>query len=598
MTRGINNYILYLNMDNNTFYVSACMDYSTPVEIDSKNSPIAGNIEFADVDDGLRFHRTQNGSMYAPRSIMNDNVAINYRNIFNSYPVPDNKKDFTEFSDYLRCMSSDAKYREYLNDRKNPTYQNILKYYNDDSFDPHGMSRYKIQDFIYCKYYNQIPNNYMITLRRYTRPCEDHVFGLDMPASALNDLNGYPEDYFAIATAVTYMGEQAGNKLSDIMKFDYGAKWEEKTAEVQSLQASDGGLAAQMKEKLNIQEGSMSGNGGLNTRSLSQSFIAGALARARGSSGTDMVASQHAYPSNEFSARYGDEFFGDINVVDSTKLRSRGLTFSNNFTLTFEYSLKSLKCINPKIAMMDILSNFLILTGNYGTFWGGATMFFGTANIAPQFGDPDKLRRGDWKGYAKSLYDDVKTSFQSLSGDEEGSFTLENIINAGKNLISSGIDAFMNNIFGSVFGVAGQSQIPKAMLTGAPTGFWHLTIGNPLDPIATMGNMAVTKTSVQFNDVLGYDDFPTEIKFTVEMEHCRPRDNAGIESIFNAGKGRFYAFTNLNLELDYHNVNTLASFSTDMGGTQEVTHQGTTTGTIAPALGNNRLKIIGATLNN
>ena len=84
-----------------------------------------------------------------------------------------------------------------------------------------------MQDFIYLKYYNQIPNNYMITLRRYTRPCGDHMFGLDMPAVDVNRMNGYFDDYFALATAVTYMGEKTGNKLSDILKFDYGANWED-----------------------------------------------------------------------------------------------------------------------------------------------------------------------------------------------------------------------------------------------------------------------------------------------------------------------------------------------------------------------------------
>ena len=88
-----------------------------------------------------------------------------------------------------------------------------------------------MQDFIYLKYYNQIPNNYMITLRRYTRPCEDHMFGLDMPAEYVASMNNYTPDYFALATAVTYMGEKTGNKLSDILKFDYGANWKYKEAE-------------------------------------------------------------------------------------------------------------------------------------------------------------------------------------------------------------------------------------------------------------------------------------------------------------------------------------------------------------------------------
>ena len=50
-----------------------------------------------------------------------------------------------------------------------------------------------------------------------------------------------------------------------------------------------------------------------------------------------------------------------------------------------------------------------------------------------------------------------------------------------------------------------------------------------------------------FSKALGYDDFPTEIKFTVSLEHCMPRENSMIENMFNAGKGRIYAFTDENI---------------------------------------------------
>ena len=90
--------------------------------------------------------------------------------------------------------------------------------------------------------------------------------------------------------------------------------------------------------------------------------------------------------------------------------------------------------------------------------------------------------------------------------------------------------------------------------------YWHVTVGNPLDPIAMMGNMAVTKTTVQFNDVLGYDDFPTEVKFTVDLEHCMPRDNAAIENMFNGAKGRFYAFTDGNILNQFTDIDSMNVF--------------------------------------
>lgn len=598
---------------SNTFYHNAC-------EVTTKSTPFPSEVERVILDTGtsdeavnttgLNFYTGKNSKIFMPHSIMNDNVAINYRTISNFYALQNNNKNFTDYNDYLKCIRKEDIYTQFLKDKRNPTYQNILKYYSQEGFDDEGLSRYKVQDFIYLKYFNKIPNNYMLTLRRYTRPCEDQMFGLDMNAQQMNALHSYSEKYFAIATAVTYMGEQTGNKMSDILKFDYGAKWEDKTAQVTSLQSSEGGLAAQLKERAGVNNNFLSAEqseGLFSTASLKNAFALSAMAQGKGVNVANAMASQHnPYQENEFSAKYGDEFYGDVNVVDSTKARARGLTFSNSFSLTFEYSLKSLKCVNPRVAMMDILCNFLILTGNYGTFWGGATIFYGNRNIAPQYGDPSLLRKGKYGEYLSSLWRDVKTGFNNLGGkgkNNESQSTLETIMNVGKNLVSGAFTSLIGNIFGGNVGVAGQSQIPPALLSGAPTGYWHLTVGNPLDPIAMMGNMAVTKTTVQFNDILGYDDFPTEIKFTVDLEHCRPRDNAGIESMFNAGKGRFYTFTNNTIEKQYHYVDSTAwAQKGNNGGSQEVNttfdknsmpvatsnHTGQT---------NERIKILGGILN-
>lgn len=551
--------------------------YNTACRVDAKMALWQPELQASVIDDGLTFYQPKEGDqkLLLPHSIMNDNVAINYRNIYNGYPkilkcdengkpiIDDKNPDpFTDYDDYKKCMSTESFYNLYLQDKQNPTYKNILKYYSDKSFDPYGLASYRMQDFIYLKYYNQIPNNYMITLRRYTHPCEDHMFGLDMSAEDINFLNGYEESHFNVATAVTYMGEKTGNKLSDILKFEYGANYEEKEAKVEMLQNSDGGLAAQMKQKFGISEDFLNGtatrqsSGGMGGMAK-QALKFAALTGMKGVSAQEALASQHRFEGNEFAQVYGENIYGDVNVINKTKIRSRGLTYSGNFTLNFEYSLKSLKCVNPRIAMMDIMSNFLILTGNYGAFWGGETRFYGQKSIAPQFGDPEKLRKGDFKGYFSSLISDVKTGFENISTANGGDGSVWDGI---KNLAGGALQSLLGNLLGGNVGVAGQAQAPTALLSGEPTGYWHVTIGNPLDPIAMMGNMAVTKTSVQFNDVLGYDDFPTEIKFTVELEHCMPRDNAAIENMFNGAKGRFYSFTDANILNAFADVDNMGAF--------------------------------------
>jgi hypothetical protein len=543
--------------------------YNTACRVDAKMALFQPELKVSIIDEGLPFYVSKkdgdNEKLLMPHSIMNDNVAINYRTIYDGYPTftsSGEESNFTEYDDYKKCMCTDAFYNLYIQDKQNPTYKNILKYYSDKSFDPYGLAAYRMQDFIYLKYYNQIPNNYMITLRRYTHPCEDHMFGLDMTAEDINFLNNYEESHFSIATAVTYMGEKTGNKLSDILKFEYGANYEDKEAQVEMLQNTDGGLAAQMREKFNISQDFMNGTatrvseGGSGAMAKTAIKFA-VLTGMKGRSVQQAMASQHRFEGNEFAQVYGENIYGDVNVINKTKVRSRGLTYSGSFTLNFEYSLKSLKCVNPRVAMMDILSNFLILTGNYGAFWGGETRFYGQRSIAPQFGDPEKLRNGDFKGYFQSLISDVKTGFENISTANGGNGDIWSGI---KNIASGALQGLLGNLFGGNIGVAGTAQAPAALLSGEPTGYWHVTVGNPLDPIAMMGNMAVTKTTVQFNDVLGYDDFPTEIKFTVDLEHCMPRDNASIENMFNGAKGRFYSFTDGNILNQFADVDNSAAF--------------------------------------
>ena len=110
-----------------------------------------------------------------------------------------------------------------------------------------------------------------------------------------------------------------------------------------------------------------------------------------------------------------------------------------------------------------------------------------------------------------------------------------------------------------------------------------------------MGNMAVTKTTVQFNDILGYDDFPTEIKFTVDLEHCMPRDNAAIENIFNGAKGRFYAFTDGKILNSFTDVDNMGAFQ-EINATQRSQQTNIDFDKNSRPITMSKLKVIGANL--
>ena len=56
-----------------------------------------------------------------------------------------------------------------------------------------------------------------------------------------------------------------------------------------------------------------------------------------------------------------------------------------------------------------------------------------------------------------------------------------------------------------------------------------------------MGNLYCDGATMTMGDGLGYDDFPMEVKFEINLKHGKPRDKGDIENMFNAGQGRIYA---------------------------------------------------------
>jgi hypothetical protein len=184
----------------------------------------------------------------------------------------------------------------------------------------------------------------------------------------------------------------------------------------------------------------------------------------------------------------------------------------------------------------------MTMTYNNGQFYGGGHRFYGSGGyVASQFGDINKLKQGDFAGYVGSVVNDVESGFKSVFGDSSGNISLESglegLLNVGKTFLGNMLGSFLG---GQVGGASG-SVATKAFISAEPTGDWHVTIGNPLNPITMMGNMTVHNTTMTLGEGLGVDDFPTEVKFEVDLKHGKPRDKGDMENMFNMGRGKIYA---------------------------------------------------------
>ena len=377
---------------------------------------------------------------------------------------------------------------------------------------------YKYQDFVFLKWWKKIPLNYMVTLRRYTAPCIDSV---GSGAESKGELK--PKDLVPAATAITFLGEDAGNKISSILgPIEAGLKWKDVKADVWEVNFSGSPASANNPY------------GGGAAKLLG--FLTGGGDAAKPGENPGVP------PDPYKDGPYANKILGPVTVIDQTKARDRGITFKHDISLVFEYSARSIGGVNSKAAMLDIIGNLMILTFNEATFWGGQNRYMPQGqggNLDPFLGGSAGRAawlRGDAEGFFNALGDQFSKAAKNI-GDAFNKF-LDDPISGLKSLASGGMTEFMKF---NTTGGKGFMQGIHSLLTGNPVGEWHLTVGNPMNPMMMIGNLICTGIKLDFNEELGPDDFPTELKATISLEHGMARDRAGIESMFNKGRGRLYS---------------------------------------------------------
>lgn len=392
-----------------------------------------------------------------------------------------------------------------------PTARNIVTYSKDiDSL----AFKYNLSDFIQCEHYGQISNSYMLTLRRFAYPILDDIINPKQVGPKGEPVDASQPD---LARAITWMSPALGNDLKEILKFNTKINWKEVESAVQEAQSSAQGRGT-LGGMIDSNPIFRAVEAGLNNYSAEQ-------ATRIQDKGAGFDPLKETYPNT---------VFGPYNVIKKILAREQGLEFEQEFKLTFHYDLRAYPNTSPKVAFMDTLSNILALTYNNAPFWGGAVRYTSSGSLGKPFGDYDKLKSGDYKGFFGSLATQLKDTLSGAFTDIKGAFESGNIADSDilNNIIGGGLMKLLNGPQGGT--------IVNSLLTGDPTGQWHLTIGNPMNPIAMIGNLACTDSNISFEGPLGYEDFPSKMKVEITLKPARMRDKGEIESMFNAGRGRMY----------------------------------------------------------
>lgn len=529
----------------------------------------------------IQFTDENENQMLAPHSLIHPYAVVKFAGMHGNKKMVHGSYLFDNFATRKWYEVDGDNLSSYA---KTPTTTKII---NWGSMDEVGRVPYRFQDFVFCKDWNIIPNNRMITLRRYFAPVSDNIefdnykeysdeeLYKEKSVSAATNVEKTNMTFAPLATAVTYFGEGTGNDLSSILSFSAAYNWKPLKAEINPItinaQANDMGSGLISKEGTGILSGAM----------MAMSFMTGFQGAMNGKNNPINNTAEAVPPDPYTNGPYENRILGPVNVIMDTIRRERGLTFKQeNLKLKFSYVSRPIAGINNKAVLLDLLGNILMLCYASGTWFGGLERFRSHNRKMYPFTAGkvmNKLYKGQLLGKDGAIRQTTSHAFEQSLGLGD---VLSEALKDMKNLVSSmwnGLMSVVNNIAGDKEGEEGKkakakedmnnavsgkfmtglqsvlaakvlsgASVPwinnkRALLTGDPVGEWHLTIGNPMNPIAMIGNLICDGVTITWSNELGPDDFPIGFDAEITLKHALGRDRDAIESMFNRGYGRIYS---------------------------------------------------------
>jgi len=443
-----------------------------------------------------------------------------------------------------------------------------------------GLATYRYADFMFCKDLGKMPNNHLITLRKFPAPIGDYIFKRALGNGDDNPYKAYPD----IGRLVTWFGTD-DNKLENICKYNYKASWKplDFKLDMRDSTEQDEKPLEKLANFFSPENNKLVAEGYSGRNSL--------LASVGQKLHIPLIKSGSNPYTDWTTLRNYDEHrvYEPIDTIRDTHIYEGKLSFNQDIELVFRYTLRSYDNINPKTAMLDLIGNIQEVTYRRGSFWSGENRVIGQGNqsvykigeafvnkgfeklggLWSSFGNGnDNISIDDLIGKLGALFSSLGQQFGSLvsaagkfmkvTTGSDGSSNSENTENKEK--LGENVQNFKEAIEnadtrygwskalrGMVLNQLGRPQIYafNSMLSGDNTGPWHLTVGNPRNPIMSIGNLILEESSIEHSGPLGIDDFPTEIKLTVKLKHAMSRDSIGIQKMYTRGEGAIYYPMNL-----------------------------------------------------
>jgi hypothetical protein len=412
----------------------------------------------------------------------------------------------------------------------NPTANRLIEWGSKVSAATNvGFQPYSHTDFMYCKYYGKIPNNRLITLRRYPFPIGDSL-----------RLGGERRNAIPAAQAVTWFGGETSNTLNNLGVFNWDIPW----ATINAVDGATGqtidGNEVTLDSLLNLVADIPGG------KDIKSAITAAYV----GTTGTDAQMQQiSGYEEkvqkfqrglyDQSSGPYWNRIYGPVNVITKSSRRERGIQSgweSNSISLKFHYVFRSFNGLSPKIAALDIISNFMNLTYQDAQFLGQLGRYFpklglkfdpttseAVGNILTSWGTTSA---GNNSAEFAKLFASITSAAKVAASN-----TVSDPLGTGGKVLQAGLmrKDKLGNAIPDIISI-------KSALSDRPVGEWHIVVGNPMNPIFVMGDLLCNDVKMVWDDEIGPDDFPTGVTFTVTLKQGKPRDKTAIERMLNHGQ--------------------------------------------------------------
>lgn len=390
-----------------------------------------------------------------------------------------------------------------------------------NQLDKYNTMKLKWADFAYCKDFGVYPNNRLVVCRRFDHPVID-----DLTFAGVN-INTEP-----ISTLISWVPD-----TENILSFNFGEVWVDSQPSFKELLNDVGnnfGLGS-----INFKLGDVLA-AGANTVPL-PGFTEGLQRQILTKAGFIDPKSTDIIPS------------GTPNLIKESKQRQfikedqfgSGITGKFSVKIKCSWEQKFISGVDPTLIYYDILQTILSFGGSQAVFYLGKRSSIGKLDgVLKDFlkpGGATELIKKIVQSFADSLKSVIKdvnnligkffdsTYGEKDSGSIDSSKDADEIAKAERdknnNLILSILKSFADTV---VKKYRIQALGVVTTLTGLPSTPWHITIGNPLRPIFSSGDMLTQDVTVNFGPQLAFNDLPSFIECEFTLVSAR---NLGTDEI-------------------------------------------------------------------